>query len=161
MFRAIVALLACAALTVAQPTVAPRPLPKGPPSAPPPRFVTVTKLDRDSGIVTCHEIVCEEVTQTSAETRGRDGKQIPVTVRRTVCKPVEVKFDVAKGRVYDGAGLVKRSRVWARLQPGMIVLMSSDGKRPHDTWRSVFKKSTLTLVPTLRLEPTAKNSEKE
>lgn len=128
-----------------------RPLPKGPPP-PAPLFVTVTDVQTDGGLVVCSRTEVRIVPIAVAATQVPQGE--PDESQQTEDKPIFVvhkhRLSLNAVRIYNAAGKrLPPDEVRKRLEPGQVVLLSIDGRKPHHLWRDALRKDALIFVPAL------------
>jgi len=144
-------LAALAALALARPGLADDKLP-----GPPPHFVTVQNVDRKAGEITFAELTMHYVAREVTREVVQDGKKVPV--KETVYVPEFrtglIKYSVADGQVYDGAGKkLDADEVWKRATVGAAVLLSSDFRMVDDAYLKLLNKDALVFVPALPKAP--------
>lgn len=127
------------------------------PQSPPPRFIVVAQIDRDSSEITCLEVVrTVTVEMRPAAVSPVSGDldapnlsgpaKVPVNVEKNDLKNDKVSLD--QWTVLDLSGAkVDKKHVLTRLKVGDTLLISVDGKPVDRAYHGVLKKDTLILVP--------------
>lgn len=116
----------------------------------PPHFGSVQAVRKKAGLIELAEVFGETVFEARPETFEKDGKSETRTVVVPVVKVVRrtTRVAVLAGQVFDAGGkAVKPAEVWKKLEIGMPVLISSDGRRIPASYRNLVKKGTLIFVP--------------
>ena len=114
------------------------------PKGPPPRVVSVLKVDAQAGVIEYREpFPGLALPEKDGPVKPGDPAQPPITLPGFVT----VKFPLKAGTVYDAAGKKVDPEVAAkRLAAGDIVLVSSDHQPVDPAYMKVFTKDVLILV---------------
>src|SRR5262245_35152622 len=98
----------------------------------PPRFVTVSAMDKDKRLLELTEVQTVMVPQTYVKEVIRDGKtvQVAYTMYKPEYRKLVSKLALDGGESYDAGGKkLTGKEVIERLRVGSTVLISADGKK--------------------------------
>jgi hypothetical protein len=102
--------------------------PSAAPKGPPPRFMTVGKIEPDKCLFTCHYM--NEIHRIGV-----------------VHEPREMVVFLAKARIASAGGEpIATSDLWKRLKPGQTVLLAADGRNIDPAYLTIVRKDTVVII---------------
>ncbi len=115
------------------------------PTGPPPRFATVTAIDKSLGVLELAHMQTKYASETVMV--KQEGKVEPRTKTTWFLVNEPTKLAVDSAEIFDAAGKkVSQEDVLKRLTVGATVLVSADGKQVHSAYLGVIKPDTLIFV---------------
>jgi hypothetical protein len=121
----------------------------------PPRFVVVTRIDRNAATITYRDRVSDLRGLTELSEKLRRGKQPDedallkfLSQDLTVFR--DVTFDLSKGQMYTAGGIeLTPEQVLRQLSRGSVAVVSASGKNLDPAYRQLLQREAIVLVPPL------------